>query len=97
MNITDKTGHLIAIKEIHDNDGLMIINKSSITIRMSADNISVQGRNTQGVRLINLSEGDEIAGVAKIASTPNESDDSNPIIETPPNAVGEETIETIIE
>ncbi|OWY23926.1 DNA gyrase subunit A [Sphingobacteriales bacterium UPWRP_1] len=69
MNVTEKTGHLIAIKEIQENDGLMIINKSGITIRMSTDKISVQGRNTQGVRLINLTEGDEIAGVAKIAAT----------------------------
>ncbi|QQS27866.1 MAG: DNA gyrase subunit A [Sphingobacteriales bacterium] len=77
MNITDKTGHLIAIKEIQDNDGLMIINKSGITIRMSVDNISIQGRNTQGVRLINLSEGDNIAGVAKIGYTPNENEENN--------------------
>lgn len=68
MNVTEKTGQLIAIKEIQENDGLMIINKSGITIRMSTDRISVQGRNTQGVRLINLNEGDEIAGVAKIAA-----------------------------
>ncbi len=72
LNVTEKTGALISLKEVNDNNGLMIINKSGITIRMSADAISVQGRNTQGVRLINLKGDDEIASVAKIPETEEE-------------------------
>ena len=64
LNITDKTGSLVALKSVTDEDDMMIINKSGITIRMAADKISVIGRATQGVRLIKLSEKDEISSVA---------------------------------
>jgi DNA gyrase subunit A len=64
MNITEKTGKQITICRVTDNDGLMIINKSGVAIRMSIEKVSVQGRNTQGLRLINLGENDEIASVA---------------------------------
>src|SRR4029079_397775 len=66
INITDKTGDLIAIKVVNDNDELMIINKSGITIRMNVDELRVMGRATQGVRVIKLDEEDEIASVAKV-------------------------------
>ena len=66
LNITEKTGKLIAIKNVTDKDDLMIINKSGIAIRLSVDSLRVMGRATQGVRLIKLSEGDEIAAVAKV-------------------------------
>ena len=66
MSITDKTGALVAIKEVVDNDQLMIINKSGITIRMDLENVRVMGRATQGVKLIRLNDGDEISSVAKI-------------------------------
>jgi DNA gyrase subunit A len=66
LNITDKTGHLVAIKEVTDSDELMIINKSGITIRMEVSELRVMGRATQGVRLIKLNESDEISSVAKI-------------------------------
>ena len=66
LNISEKTGQLIAIKGVTDNDGLMIINKSGITIRMSVSDLRVMGRATQGVRLIKLHEEDEIAAVAKV-------------------------------
>lgn len=66
INITDKTGKLIAIKNVIDTDDLMIICKSGITIRMAVSDLRVIGRATQGVRLINLKEGDAIAAVAKI-------------------------------
>lgn len=66
LNITDKTGALISIKSVVDTDDLMIINKSGITIRMSVSELRVMGRATQGVRLINLRNGDEIAAVAKV-------------------------------
>lgn len=66
MNITDKTGALIAIKYVTDENDLMIINKSGLAIRMSVSDLRVMGRATQGVRLINLKNGDEIAAVAKV-------------------------------
>jgi DNA gyrase subunit A len=67
LNITDKTGQLIAIKNVIDDDDLMIINKSGITIRISVSELRTMGRATQGVRLINLKDEDEIAAVAKVA------------------------------
>jgi len=66
INITKKTGDLISIKEVHDGNDLMIINKSGILIRLSVDKLRVMGRATQGVRLINLREKDAIAAVAKV-------------------------------
>lgn len=66
INITEKTGNLVAIKEVIDTDDLMIINKSGITIRISVENLRVMGRATQGVRLIKLSGSDEISSVEKI-------------------------------
>jgi DNA gyrase subunit A len=66
INITDKTGDLIAIKEVHDSDDLMIINRSGIIIRLAVSELRVMGRATQGVKLINLKDGDIIASVAKV-------------------------------
>jgi DNA gyrase subunit A len=66
MNITEKTGGLVAIKEVGDTDDLMIINRSGITIRTPASGIRVMGRATQGVRLIRLNDTDEISSVEKI-------------------------------
>ena len=66
INITDKTGNLISIKDVDDNNDLMIICKSGITIRLSVKSLRVMGRATQGVRLINIKDGDEIAAVCKI-------------------------------
>jgi DNA gyrase subunit A len=66
INITDKTGNLISIKDVDDNNDLMIICKSGITIRLSVKSLRVMGRATQGVRLININDGDEIAAVCKI-------------------------------
>lgn len=66
ISITDKTGGLVAIKNVSDSDDLMIINKSGIAIRMSVDDLRVMGRATQGVRLINIRENDSIAAVAKV-------------------------------
>jgi len=67
LNVTDKTGKLVSIKDVTDNDDLMIINKSGITIRMSVVDLRVMGRATQGVRLIKMRETDEIASVAKVS------------------------------
>ncbi len=66
INITEKTGKLIAIKNVKDGDDLMIINKSGLTIRLNVDTVRVAGRATQGVRLIKLKDGDSIASVAKV-------------------------------
>ncbi len=66
VKITEKTGALIAIRDVTDKDDLMIITASGITIRMSVSDLREMGRATQGVRVINLNEGDEIAAVAKV-------------------------------
>lgn len=66
INVTSKTGELVAIKEVVDTDDLMIINRSGITIRMEVKSVRVMGRATQGVKLIRLNEGDKISSVEKI-------------------------------
>ena len=66
LNITEKTGQLIAIQNVTDEDGLMIINKSGVAIRMAVNELRVMGRNTQGVKLINLKNNDEIAAIDKV-------------------------------
>lgn len=75
INVTDKTGQLVAIKDVVDGDDLMIINKSGIAIRMSVDNLRVMGRATQGVRLIKLNENDEISAVQKISNIETDEED----------------------
>jgi DNA gyrase subunit A len=66
INVTDKTGELVAIKDVTDNDDLMIINKSGIVIRIGVSDLRVMGRATQGVRLITLKGDDSIASIAKV-------------------------------
>jgi len=66
ISITDKTGQLVAIKSVAEGEDLMIINKSGVAIRMAVNELRVMGRNTQGVKLINLKNNDEIAAIAKI-------------------------------
>ncbi len=66
INVTDKTGGLIAIKNVSDNDDLMIINRSGVIIRLGVDKLRVMGRAAQGVKLINLKKNDSIAAVAKV-------------------------------
>jgi len=66
INITEKTGKLVAIKNVIDTDDLMIINKSGLTIRMAVADLRVMGRATQGVKLINIKDDDSIAAVAKV-------------------------------
>nr|WP_298997960.1 DNA gyrase subunit A [uncultured Allomuricauda sp.] len=77
ISITDKTGELVAIKNVSDLDDLMIINKSGIAIRMSVEDLRVMGRATQGVRLINLKDKDSIAAVAKVMKEDDDVDDSD--------------------
>jgi DNA gyrase subunit A len=71
MKITDKTGHLVALKNVTDKDDLMIIKKSGIAIRLSVSELRKMGRATQGVRLVNIKDNDSIAAVAKIAVEEN--------------------------
>lgn len=95
LNITDKTGKLVAIKGVTDNEDLMIINKSGIIIRIAVSELRTMGRATQGVRLITLKENDEIASVAKIEHDDSEDEviDNNDNTENPDAApsAGEET------
>jgi len=77
INITEKTGNLVAIKSVTDNDDLMIINKSGIAIRLEVDKISLLGRATQGVRLIKVRDNDAIAAVAKVVTDDEMVDESD--------------------
>ena len=75
LNITDKTGALLSIKNVTDDEDLMIITKSGVTIRMHIDSIRTMGRSAQGVRLINLKGKSEIAAVARVPRSDDEEDD----------------------
>ena len=79
ISITDKTGNLVSIKNVADGDDLMIINKSGIAIRMEVSSLRVMGRATQGVKLINLKDGDSIAAVAKVVLDDEEVQDIDDI------------------
>src|SRR5690606_27409693 len=89
MNITDKTGDLIAIKCVTEGDDLMIINKSGITIRMEVKDLRIMGRNTQGVKLIRLDDDDSIASVAKVDVDEAEPEAENTVENTDENVSGE--------
>ena len=85
MAITDKTGNLVAIKNVNDSNDLMIINQSGITLRLSMADIRVMGRATQGVKLIDLTKrGDRIASVCKVDSDPEETAEEEAMNETDP-------------
>ncbi len=75
INVTEKTGKLVSIKEVVDTDDLMIINRSGITIRLAVDGLRVMGRATQGVKLIRLNEKDNISSVEKIERIEGEEED----------------------
>lgn len=95
MNITDKTGKLVAIKDVVDGDDLMIINKSGILIRIAVDTLRVMGRATQGVRLINLRDNDEIAAVTKVKAEDIEEDEEfDENIENKDNFEGTDNVNT---
>ena len=79
ISITDKTGSLVTLKNVTDQDDLMIINKSGIAIRMAVSDLRVMGRATQGVKLINLREDDSIAAVAKVMKDDDEVEDISDI------------------
>jgi len=77
ISITEKTGGLVAIKNVSDSDDLMIINKSGIAIRMSVEDLRVMGRATQGVKVINIKDNDSIAAVAKVMKDEEAVDETN--------------------
>ena len=76
INITEKTGPLVAIKSVTEDNDLMIITKSGLTIRMSVSDIKLAGRATQGVKLINIKEGDSIAAVCPVAKAEEETSEA---------------------
>jgi DNA gyrase subunit A len=86
INITEKTGSLITLKNVTDADDLMVINKSGITIRIGVDTLRVMGRATQGVKVIRLKDNDSIASVAKVSKFEEDEevllDEEGNIIET---------------
>ena len=79
ISITEKTGKLVTLKSVSDNDDLMIINKSGIAIRMQVEDLRVMGRATQGVKVISLKDGDSIAAVAKVMKDDDDLEDINEI------------------
>jgi DNA gyrase subunit A len=91
LNITEKTGKLISINAVTDNDDLMIINKSGLTIRMAVEDLRVMGRATQGVKLINIKESDSIAAVTKVMKD----DPAEPAVDEDGNIIEIETIERV--
>ena len=95
INVTEKTGNLITLKNVTDNDDLMVINKSGITIRIGVDTLRVMGRATQGVKIIKLRDNDSIASVAKVSKFEDEEevllDEEGNVIESPEVIEGEET------
>jgi len=93
LNVTEKTGELIAIKNVTDDNDLMIINRSGVIIRIAVSDLRVMGRATQGVRLINLRKGDTIAAVAKVDVDESEVDGPELEGENPAQHEGDEPIE----
>ena len=85
LNITEKTGELVAMKNVTDENDLMIINRSGLTIRMAVSGIKIAGRATQGVKLINIKDGDSIAAVSAV----NKSEEDAPV-ENGESVVGSE-------
>ena len=81
ISVTEKTGHLVALKSVNDEDDLMIIKKSGVAIRMSVSDLRVMGRATQGVKLIKIKEDGAIAAVAKVIKDDDEVDENNDEIE----------------
>jgi len=95
INITDKTGSLIAFKNVTNDDDLMIINESGITIRLAVETLRVMGRATQGVKLINLKGGDKIAAVAKVPASEDEEETfETEGIENPENGEGTQDLDS---
>ena len=95
INITEKTGPLVAIKSVTEDNDLMIITKSGLTIRMSVSDIKLAGRATQGVKLINIKEGDSIAAVCPVAKAEEEASEagSDDAAQTAAEAASEDSVQ----
>ncbi|MBC8266134.1 MAG: DNA gyrase subunit A [Flavobacteriales bacterium] len=95
INVTEKTGNLIALKNVTDNDDLMVINKSGVTIRIGVDTLREMGRATQGVKIIRLKDDDSIASVAQVSRFEAEEevllDEEGNVIENPETVEGDST------
>ncbi len=87
LNITEKTGKLIAVEAVTDEDDLMIINKSGVAIRLALSTIRVQGRNTQGVSLINLKKRNDV--ISSVCKVPHEEEEGDDQLENVPDADGQ--------
>jgi DNA gyrase subunit A len=98
VKMTDRTGHVVAIKDVHERDELVLITRQGIVNRQPVDSIRVIGRNTQGVKLVNLGEGDCVMDVARVA---NEDEEPRPIESGDPDAaqeiVASEALEEILD
>ena len=92
LNITDKTGPVVAIKNVTEANDLMIITQGGLTIRMSVKDIRVAGRATQGVKLINIREGDSIAAVSVVAAQEEENQNGTESADIPETTTEQETI-----
>ncbi|MBQ2037346.1 MAG: hypothetical protein II216_05430, partial [Alistipes sp.] len=98
INITEKTGDLVSIQAVTDDNDLMIINRSGVTIRTKVDQIRLAGRATQGVRIINLREGDVIASVMAVPVSEDEEVATDAIVtEGAEAAPAEATAEAVVE
>ena len=98
INITEKTGDLVSIQAVTDDNDLMIINRSGVTIRTKVDQIRLAGRATQGVRIINLREGDVIASVMAVPVSEDEAVATDAIVaEGAESAPAEATAEAVVE
>ena len=91
MKVTDKTGGIVALTNVSNEEDLMIINRSGITIRMKVSELRVLGRNTQGVKLINLRGKDYIASITKVP-TENEEETVDNTNELPEGEIGENEV-----
>ena len=93
INVTDKTGYLVALKDVTDEDDLMIITKKGLTIRIPVADLRVMGRATQGVKLINIKDNDEIAAVAKVMHNEDEIEEDAENNEGEANATSQDNTE----
>jgi DNA gyrase subunit A len=91
INLTEKTGDLVSVQAVNEDDDLMIINKSGITIRTAVAGIRLAGRATQGVRIINLREGDQIASVVAVPRAEDETPSDDGGSPAPDSAPAAET------
>ena len=95
INITEKTGKLISIQAVTDQNDLMIINRSGLTIRTAVEQIRVAGRATQGVKIINLREGDSIASVMAVPKSEDEAELVEGVVETAESTEVTPVVETV--